>query len=59
MNKSELDEKALDIQLDQERQDDEIDSLKTKLNDIQQDFDRGKWAHVTDKTNWSVNTLWC
>ena len=51
MNKSELDEKALDIQLDQDRQDAEIQELHKKVNDIAEEFDRGKWAHVTEKTN--------
>ena len=49
MNKSELDEKALDIQLDQDRQDAEIQELHEKVNGIAEEFDRGKWAHVTEK----------
>jgi hypothetical protein len=49
MNKSELDEKALDIQLDQDRQDAEIERLHEKVDGIAEEFDRGKWAHVTEK----------
>ena len=49
MNKSELDEKALDIQLDQDRQDAEIQELHEKVDGIAEEFDRGKWAHVTEK----------
>ena len=49
MNKSELDEKALDIQLDQDRQDAELQDLHKKIDGIAEEFDRGKWAHVTEK----------
>jgi hypothetical protein len=49
MNKSELDEKALDIQLDQDRQDAELQDLHEKVDGIAEEFDRGKWAHVTEK----------
>jgi len=49
MNKSELDEKALDIQLDQDRQDAEIQDLHEKIDGIAEEFDRGKWTHVTEK----------
>jgi hypothetical protein len=49
MNKSELDEKALDIQLDQDRQDAELKELHEKIDGIAEEFDRGKWAHVTEK----------
>jgi hypothetical protein len=49
MNKSELDEKALDIQLDQDRQDAELKDLHEKVDGIAEEFDRGKWAHVTEK----------
>lgn len=49
MNKRDIDEAVLDFQEDQERQDEELQDLRDKVESIQEEFDRGKWTHVTEK----------
>ena len=45
MNKSELDEKALDIQLDQDRQDEKIAELEGEVDDLKPTVERGEWIY--------------
>lgn len=49
MNKRDIDEAILDVREDQERQDGEIHDLHELVASIQEEFDRGKWTHVTEK----------
>lgn len=49
MNKRDIDEAVLDVREDQERQDAELKELHEKIDGIAEEFDRGKWAHVTEK----------
>ena len=54
MNKSELDEKALDIQLDQDRQDKQIAELEGEVDDLKPTIERGEWIYNSNPEN--VNT---
>ena len=51
MNKSELDEKALDIQLDQERQDEKIAELEGEVDDLKPTIERGEWVYNSAPDN--------
>ena len=51
MNKRDIDEAVLDFREDQERQDEELQDLRDKVESIQEEFDRGKWTHVVEKPN--------
>ena len=54
MNKRDIDEALLDFREDQERQDEELQDLRDKVESIQEEFDRGKWTHVVEKPGRSV-----